>query len=33
MLPQLLDAVYEAGCTIWDTADAYGDSEELIGRW
>jgi aryl-alcohol dehydrogenase-like predicted oxidoreductase len=33
LLPQLLDAVYEAGCTIWDTADAYGDSEELIGRW
>jgi aryl-alcohol dehydrogenase-like predicted oxidoreductase len=32
-LPQLLDAVYEAGCTIWDTADVYGDSEELIGRW
>jgi aryl-alcohol dehydrogenase-like predicted oxidoreductase len=32
-LPQLLDAVYAAGCTNWDTADAYGDSEELIGRW
>jgi aryl-alcohol dehydrogenase-like predicted oxidoreductase len=32
-LPQLLDAVYDAGCTVWDTADVYGDSEELIGRW
>ncbi|KAI9431957.1 NADP-dependent oxidoreductase domain-containing protein [Lactarius indigo] len=30
---KLLDAVYEAGCTNWDTADAYGDSEELIGKW
>jgi aryl-alcohol dehydrogenase-like predicted oxidoreductase len=30
---QMLDAVYEAGCTNWDTADAYGDSEELIGKW
>lgn len=29
----MLDAVYEAGCTNWDTADAYGDSEELIGKW
>ena len=32
-LHQLLDAVYAAGCTNWDTADVYGDSEELIGRW
>ncbi|KAI0266183.1 NADP-dependent oxidoreductase domain-containing protein [Gloeopeniophorella convolvens] len=30
---KLLDAVYEAGCTNWDTADVYGDSEELIGNW
>lgn len=29
----MLDAVYESGCTSWDTADAYGDSEELIGKW
>ncbi|KAH9938806.1 Aldo/keto reductase [Epithele typhae] len=28
-----LDAVYESGCTHWDTADVYGDSEELIGKW
>ncbi|KAF8492232.1 NADP-dependent oxidoreductase domain-containing protein [Russula emetica] len=30
---KMLDAVYAAGCTNWDTADVYGDSEELIGRW
>ena len=29
----MLDAVYESGCTTWDTADVYGDSEELIGKW
>ncbi|KAJ7745187.1 Aldo/keto reductase [Mycena maculata] len=22
-----------AGCTFWDTADIYGESEELIGEW
>lgn len=21
------------GCTNWDTADGYGDSEDLIGKW
>ncbi|CAL1702796.1 unnamed protein product [Somion occarium] len=30
---KLLDAVYENGCLNWDTADVYGDSEELFGRW
>lgn len=30
---QVLDAAYEQGCTHWDTADVYGDSEELIGKW
>jgi aryl-alcohol dehydrogenase-like predicted oxidoreductase len=30
---KFLDALFEAGCTNWDTADVYGDSEELIGRW
>ncbi|KAH8989791.1 NADP-dependent oxidoreductase domain-containing protein [Lactarius hatsudake] len=30
---KLLDAAYEAGCTNWDTADAYGDSEELISKY
>ncbi|KAF5625544.1 aldo-keto reductase yakc [Fusarium tjaetaba] len=29
----LLDKAYELGETFWDTADMYGDSEELIGRW
>jgi len=28
-----LDAVYDSGCTFWDTADIYGDNEELIGKW
>lgn len=32
-LDQLLDAAYAAGCTMWDTADIYGDSEELLGKW
>ncbi|KAF5372233.1 hypothetical protein D9758_005068 [Tetrapyrgos nigripes] len=30
---KLLDAVYESGCNHWDTADIYGDSEELLGKW
>ncbi|KAI0063908.1 Aldo/keto reductase [Artomyces pyxidatus] len=30
---KILDAVYEAGCTNWDTADMYMDSEDLIGKW
>jgi hypothetical protein len=30
---QILDAVYESGCTFWDTADVYNDSEELLGKW
>ncbi|KAG5806317.1 hypothetical protein H9Q74_012681 [Fusarium xylarioides] len=29
----LLDKAYELGETFWNTADMYGDSEELIGRW
>ncbi|KAJ7607085.1 Aldo/keto reductase [Mycena polygramma] len=29
----VLDAAYAAGCTMWDTADVYRDSEELIGKW
>ncbi|KZP08099.1 Aldo/keto reductase [Athelia psychrophila] len=29
----LLDAVYANGCKFIDTADAYGDSEELLGKW
>ncbi|KZV67259.1 Aldo/keto reductase [Peniophora sp. CONT] len=30
---KFLDALYESGCTNWDTADIYGDSEDLIGKW
>ncbi|KIY71327.1 Aldo keto reductase [Cylindrobasidium torrendii FP15055 ss-10] len=30
---KVLDAAYEAGCRHWDTADVYGDSEELLGKW
>ncbi|KAI9061642.1 Aldo/keto reductase [Trametes sanguinea] len=30
---KILDAVYEHGCTNWDTADVYADSEVLIGKW
>lgn len=30
---KLLDAAWEIGCTNWDTADAYGDSEDVIGKW
>lgn len=29
----VLDAAYENGELFWDTANAYGDSEDLIGRW
>ncbi|KAH8886335.1 Aldo/keto reductase [Thozetella sp. PMI_491] len=30
---KLLDHAWEIGCTNWDTADIYGDSEDLIGKW
>jgi aryl-alcohol dehydrogenase-like predicted oxidoreductase len=30
---KVLDAAVEAGCTNWDTADIYGDSEDLVGKW
>ncbi|KAG9120650.1 hypothetical protein FRC07_003786 [Ceratobasidium sp. 392] len=30
---QVFDKLVELGCTNWDTADIYGDSEELIGKW
>jgi len=30
---KFLDALYASGCTFWDTADLYGDSEELLGKW
>ncbi|KAK2459928.1 hypothetical protein APHAL10511_008057 [Amanita phalloides] len=30
---KVLDTAYEEGCTFWDTADIYGDSEDLLGKW
>jgi predicted aldo/keto reductase-like oxidoreductase len=30
---ELLDRAYELGETLWDSADCYGDSEDLIGKW
>ncbi|KIK44201.1 hypothetical protein CY34DRAFT_80336 [Suillus luteus UH-Slu-Lm8-n1] len=30
---KVLDKAYELGCTFWDTANIYGDSEELLGKW
>lgn len=30
---KFLDRAWEIGCTNWDTADSYGDSEEVIGKW
>ena len=29
----MLDAAVEEGCTFWDSADVYGDNEDLIGKW
>ncbi|KAK6859408.1 hypothetical protein PG995_003044 [Apiospora arundinis] len=30
---KLLDRAWELGCTNWDTADIYGDSEDVVGKW
>ncbi len=30
---KVLDRAHELGQTFWDTADAYADSEDLIGEW
>lgn len=30
---KVLDRAYELGETFWDSADIYGDSEELVGEW
>jgi aryl-alcohol dehydrogenase-like predicted oxidoreductase len=30
---KVLDHIYRSGEYFWDTADIYGDSEELIGEW
>ncbi|KAK6223038.1 aldo/keto reductase [Colletotrichum tabaci] len=28
-----LDRAWELGATNWDTADAYGDNEDVLGKW
>ncbi|RGP61745.1 alcohol dehydrogenase [Fusarium sporotrichioides] len=30
---KVLDRAWELGCTNWDTANIYGDNEDLIGKW
>ncbi|KIY61694.1 Aldo/keto reductase [Cylindrobasidium torrendii FP15055 ss-10] len=30
---KVLDAAYAKGCTFWDTANIYGDSKDLLGKW
>jgi len=30
---KVLDAAIEEGCTFWDSADIYGDNEDLVGKW
>lgn len=30
---KFLDGLYASGCTFWDTANIYGDSEDIIGKW
>lgn len=29
----VLDHAYQSGVYLWDTADAYADSEDLLGRY
>jgi aryl-alcohol dehydrogenase-like predicted oxidoreductase len=30
---KVLDRAWELGCVNWDSADMYGDSEDLLGKW
>lgn len=30
---KVFDAALEGGATHWDTANCYGDSEDIIGKW
>ena len=30
---KFLDDLYESGVTFWDSADVYGDNEDIIGQW
>lgn len=29
----MLSRAWELGCTFWDSSDAYGDNEDLLGKW
>jgi aryl-alcohol dehydrogenase-like predicted oxidoreductase len=33
IVSQFLDHLHEQGCTFWDTANVYMDSEDLLGKW
>jgi hypothetical protein len=33
LMLQVLDELHAQGCTFWDTAHRYGDSEALLGKW
>ena len=30
---KILDRAYELGERFWDSADVYGDNEDLLGKW
>ncbi|KAH8818690.1 NADP-dependent oxidoreductase domain-containing protein [Flagelloscypha sp. PMI_526] len=30
---EFLDSAFQSGATHWDTADVYGDTEDLVGKW
>ena len=30
---KVLDRAFEMGEKFWDTADVYGDNEDLVGKW
>lgn len=30
---EVLDRAHQLGCVYWDSAQMYGDSEELLGKW
>ena len=30
---RILDRAYELGERFWDSADIYGDNEDLLGKW
>jgi aryl-alcohol dehydrogenase-like predicted oxidoreductase len=30
---KFLDELYATGCTFWDSADVYGDNEDVLAAW